>query len=131
MNFDPTVSIVMCTYNGARFLEQQLQSLVHQTYRITEILVFDDASVDGTTAIVKKFMEQFDFIKLTINHNNIGFNKNFEKAVQAANGDVIAICDQDDYWLSTKIEKMIQAWKPECPLIYCGALSFDKEVPKQ
>ena len=130
MNIKPTVSIVMCTYNGAMFLEQQLQSLVHQTYPIQEVLVFDDASVDGTPAIVKKFIEHYDYIKLTINLKNIGFNKNFEQAVRAASGDVIAFCDQDDFWVSTKIEKMIQAWKPECPLIYCGALSFDKEVPQ-
>ena len=131
MNDKPTVSIVMCTYNGAMFLDQQLQSLVTQTYPVQEILVFDDASIDGTPSIVKKFQQQYGNIQLTINPKNIGFNKNFEQALKAAGGDVIAICDQDDYWVETKIEKMVMSWKPGCPLIYCGALSFVTELPKQ
>ncbi|MCY7421576.1 MAG: glycosyltransferase [Chitinophagaceae bacterium] len=131
MNFTPTVSIVMCTYNGAMFLEEQLQSLVQQTYPIQELLVFDDASVDGTPAILKRFADEYNFIQLHINPKNIGFNKNFEQALKAANGDLIAICDQDDIWVDTKIEKMVKGWKPKCPLIYCGALSFVNEVPQQ
>lgn len=131
MNFTPIVSIVMCTYNGALFLEEQLQSLVQQTYPIQELLVFDDASVDGTPAILKRFADKYNFIKLHINPKNIGYNKNFEQALKDASGDVIALCDQDDIWVDTKIEKMVKSWKPECPLIYCGALSFVNEVPQQ
>ena len=131
MNTKPTISVVMCTYNGAKFLEEQLQSLVTQSYPIQEILIFDDASVDGTPSIVKKFQQQYSNIQLHINPKNFGFNKNFEQGLQAANADVIAICDQDDVWVESKLEKMMAAWKNECPLIYCGALSFVTEVPGQ
>lgn len=92
--------------------------------------MFDDASVDGTPSIVKKFQQQYGNIQLTINPKNIGFNKNFEQGLQAVNADVIAICDQDDVWVATKLEKMIAAWKNECPLIYCGALSFVDAIPQ-
>lgn len=124
-----TVSIAMCTYNGSSFIEDQLKSIVAQTYPIKELLIFDDASTDSTTQILNRFALKYSFIKVSVNTSNIGFTKNFEQAVKAASGDVIAIADQDDIWVETKIEKMINAWRIESSLIYCGAVMFSNKLP--
>ncbi len=126
----PTVSVVMCTFNGALFVEEQLRSVISQTYPLNELLIFDDASTDGTPTILHQFAANHPSVKVNINPQNIGFTQNFEQAVKAASGDVIAICDQDDIWVECKIEKMLAAWRPESPLIYCGALLFSTTFPK-
>lgn len=123
------VSVIMCTYNGALYVQEQLNSILGQTYPIAEILVFDDASTDNTTQIVTEIAAKNGVIKLTVNEKNIGFNKNFEQALKAASGNVIAIADQDDIWVDTKIEKMLKAWKEECPVIYCDSILFSDTPP--
>lgn len=123
------VSIVLCTYNGARFLRQQLDSLVGQTYPVYELLVFDDRSSDDTVKILNEYATQFPFVKVNVNAQNLGYTRNFEQALHRASGDVIAISDQDDVWMLDKIEKMMKAWKPEHPLIYCNSYIFKDELP--
>jgi glycosyltransferase involved in cell wall biosynthesis len=125
-----TISIAMCTYNGSLYIEDQLKSIISQTYPIKELLIFDDASTDATVDIVKRFEMQYPFIKIHVNKTNVGFTKNFEQAVKAATGDIIAIADQDDIWVNTKIEKLMNAWRDECPLIYSGALMFTDKLPQ-
>ncbi len=124
-----SVSVVMCTYNGTAFVEEQLQSILQQTYPLTEILIFDDASTDKTVAVLQTIAASHSIIRLHFNKTNLGFTRNFEQAMLAATSDVIAIADQDDIWKNTKIEKMIAAWKPEVPLIYCDSVRFNGIVP--
>lgn len=128
-NSKSLVSVVMCTYNGEQFVEQQIRSIISQTYPIYELLVFDDSSTDNTVSIVSAIASEYPFIKVIVNKKNIGFVKNFEQAIQSATGDVIAISDQDDIWINTKIEKMIKAWNPGCPLIYCNSYVFSDIPP--
>ena len=123
------VSVVMCTYNGSLFVKDQLQSIIQQTYPIKEIIIYDDASTDDTVKIINEIAESNAIIKLFVNEKNIGFTKNFEKALRAAEGDIIAISDQDDIWIESKIEKLITAWKHECPVIYCASTVFFKAIP--
>jgi glycosyltransferase involved in cell wall biosynthesis len=123
------VSVVMCTYNGALYVEEQLNSILQQTYPLLELLVFDDCSTDNTIEIIKAVASGNSIIKLHQNKNNIGFTKNFEQALKGASGDIIAISDQDDIWMKTKIEEMIKAWKQECPLIYCESKLFFDAIP--
>ena len=123
------VSVVVCTYNGEAFVQEQMNSIIAQTYPLYEILVFDDASTDNTVEKVKAIAGQFPNIKLAVNERNIGFTKNFEQAIKAASGDVIAIADQDDIWIDTKIEKMMNAWKEPHSLIYCDSTGFTDVLP--
>lgn len=105
---EPLVSIALCTYNGGRFLSQQLDSILTQTYRNLEIVIVDDCSTDNTIDIVAQYAQKDNRIKFYRNENNLGFNKNFEKTVRLTNGDYISISDQDDIWLPGKIETLVK-----------------------
>ena len=109
MNKLPQVSIALCTYNGAKFLEQQLDTLVNQTYKNIEIVVVDDCSTDGTLVILNKYAIQYPQFQVYQNKNNLGFTRNFEKVVNLCKGDLIALCDQDDIWHPQKIELQVNA----------------------
>lgn len=104
---EKTVSVVMCTYNGAKYLREQLDSIISQTYPIYELIIQDDCSTDDTVAIVKEYMEKYSFIKLYINEHNLGFNQNFKSAAMKATGDYVALSDQDDVWFPNKLEKQV------------------------
>ena len=103
------ISVVMCTYNGARFIREQLDSILNQTYPIYELIVQDDCSTDETVEIVKEYQVRFPQvdIKIYINEKNLGFNRNFLTAIQKAKGEYIAIADQDDIWLLNKLEVLL------------------------
>lgn len=131
MNKPVTVSVVLCTYNGSKFLEEQLRSILEQSYPIHELLIFDDASADETLAIVQRYAAQYPVIKWKANETNLGFVKNFEQAILAATGEVIAISDQDDVWLKDKIRNMINAWDGRFPLIHCGSQLFSGTPPRK
>ena len=73
MESQPLVSVVMCTYNGEKYIDEQLDSLVKQTYRHIEIVIVDDVSKDETISIVKKWMEKDSRISLHQNENNLGY----------------------------------------------------------
>lgn len=104
-----SLSIVLCTYNGARFLRPQLDSLLEQTLLPDEILVQDDGSTDETEAIVREYMAKHDFIHFVRNEGEHGVNANFFSALRRAKGDYLAICDQDDIWVHDKLEKQLAA----------------------
>src|SRR6187431_132670 len=104
----PLISIVLCTFNGARFLEEQIESILNQTYPNIELLISDDASIDDSIMILKKY-EHHPLVKLFYNKQNVGFSKNFECAAMLTNGDYIAFSDQDDIWLPNKIENLYKA----------------------
>lgn len=103
----PLVSIALCTYNGERFLREQLNSLIAQNYKNLELIIVDDASTDLTTSILQEYQSEHPFIKLYLNSVNIGFNENFKKAINLCSGTYIAIADQDDIWLPQKIELLV------------------------
>jgi glycosyltransferase involved in cell wall biosynthesis len=100
------ISIAMCTYNGERFLEQQLQSIIKQTYENLEIVIVDDSSTDNTLSIIKEYAGKDKRIKWYQNETNIGFNRNFERALKLCAGKYIAISDQDDIWEPQKIQRL-------------------------
>ena len=108
---DRKVSIVMCTYNGAAFLKEQLETIVNQTYPIHEIIIQDDDSTDGTWDILQTYAQQYPSIKLFHNEIRKGVNHNFLSAIRLAarrGGQFIAISDQDDIWELNKIERQIK-----------------------
>ena len=98
------ISIAMTTYNGEKYLREQLDSILTQTYKNFELIICDDCSKDKTRKILTEYEQKDNRIKIYFNEENLGFKKNFEKAISFCNGDYIAFCDQDDVWNSTKLE---------------------------
>jgi glycosyltransferase involved in cell wall biosynthesis len=94
----------MATYNGANFLEQQLESLSKQTRLPAELIICDDTSGDATVDIIKRFSETAPFpVKLVVNEQRLGWRGNFLKAASLCTSEYIAYCDQDDIWLPEKL----------------------------
>jgi glycosyltransferase involved in cell wall biosynthesis len=114
----PLVSVVMCTYNGEKFIRAQVGSILQQTYENLELIIVDDASTDQTVSILNEYVRQDKRIKIVINEKNLGYNKNFEKAFGLANGEYIAPSDQDDIWDASKIETMMNKWTSGSLFIY-------------
>lgn len=114
------VSVILATYNGEAYLEQQLQSLFAQSYANTEIIAVDDSSTDNTVSILNKYALQYTNMKVYVNEKNIGFIKNFEKGCTLSKGELIAFCDQDDYWHSEKIKKLAEGIGDHS-IIYCDS----------
>jgi len=105
----PKVSIVIASYNGYKYLEEQLMSLINQTYRNLEIIINDDCSIDGTYSLLQQWKLKYpELIHISQNTKNYGWIKNFEIAFSKATGDIIAYCDQDDIWNNKKIEKCVE-----------------------
>lgn len=102
------VSIAMATYNGEKFLQEQLDSILSQTHSELEIIICDDRSSDATFAILEEYAIRDKRIKLFFNAENIGLVKNFEKALSLCNGGYIALADQDDIWEKEKISTLLR-----------------------
>ncbi len=100
---DRTVSVVMCTYNGAKYLREQLDSIVRQTYPVLELIIQDDGSTDGTKDILDEYGAKYPNISVYYNDPPKGINGNFISCIRRAKGDYIAISDQDDIWEADKI----------------------------
>ena len=117
------VSVVLCTYQGARFLAEQLQSILAQTQRPDEIIVSDDASTDATVAIAEEMLRGSDIAyEIHVNTQNIGFRQNFAQAMQRASGDILFLSDQDDVWHPEKIARMLVPFeRPETLLAFHDA----------
>lgn len=98
------ISVALCTYNGGRYLEAQLESILGQTRLPAELVVCDDGSTDDTLAILERFRQRAPFaVRLESNPETLGSTKNFEKAITLCSGDLIATCDQDDVWYADKL----------------------------
>ena len=122
------VSVVMCTYNGSRFVAEQIASICLQTYANLEIIIVDDASTDNTFEIVNQYADRDKRIRPFKNEKNLGFNLNFNRACKLATGNFIAIADQDDVWDSTKVEKLLTKIDedPDTLLVHCISARFEK-----
>jgi glycosyltransferase involved in cell wall biosynthesis len=114
---NPLVSIALCTYNGAAYLAQQLDTLVAQTYPNIEIVVVDDNSTDDTYNILSDYAAKYPQFNIQQNPKNLGFVKNFERAATLCEGELIALCDQDDLWHPEKIALQVEHIK-DSVLIY-------------
>ena len=97
-------SVAMCTYNGQNYIEEQLRSILEQSIPIDEIVICDDGSIDDTFSIIGRFIESGAPIRLIQNSKTLGYTRNFEKAICLCSGDIIFLADQDDIWMSNKVE---------------------------
>jgi len=112
------ISIAMGTYNGARFIREQLNSLQAQTYAPLELVICDDQSSDDTAAIVRDFASTAPFpVRFQVNEARLGFADNFLKASLLCEGELIAFCDQDDVWYPDKLESCGAMFQSEHTLL--------------
>ena len=130
MKQNKSVSVVMCTYNGAsRHLREQLDSIFAQTVMPLEIVVQDDGSTDNTMAVLAEYAAKspggVDF-RVYRNAAQQGINRNFFSAMRRARGELIAVCDQDDIWLPTKIEEQAEHMKPGVMMCVCRSQPFSE-----
>jgi glycosyltransferase involved in cell wall biosynthesis len=124
-------SVAMCTYNGSRFLEEQLDSIVGQTCPPDEIVICDDGSSDDTLDIAETCLRDWQgTVHIEQNQKNLGFVKNFEKAIGLCHGDIIFLSDQDDVWHREKIEVMMHAFEehPEAAMVFHDAALVDQHL---
>jgi glycosyltransferase involved in cell wall biosynthesis len=100
------LSIALCTYNGAKFLREQLDSFVMQTRRPDELIICDDWSSDDTVKLAETFAASAPFpVSVHVNASNLGIGGNFEGAMRRCTGDIIFLADQDDVWLPSKLAR--------------------------
>jgi glycosyltransferase involved in cell wall biosynthesis len=104
------ISVALATYNGASFLNDQLQSIFNQTLKPFEIIVCDDRSTDQTHTILQAYQDK-GLLKFQINDTSLGVIKNFQKTISFCRGEYIALSDQDDIWMPEKLEQCIKEMK--------------------
>lgn len=102
------VSIALTTYNGEKYLRGQLDSILLQTIQDFEVVVCDDRSCDSTWCILEEYARKDLRFKIHRNEKNLGFLRNFERAISLCTGDYIALCDQDDIWLNNHVQILLE-----------------------
>ena len=106
-NSELRISVAMCTFNGGRYLEEQLESIAGQTRLPYELILCDDGSTDDTIAILKRFEAKAPFpVTIVQNKVQMGSTRNFDQSIGLARGEFIALCDQDDRWLPYKLQRL-------------------------
>lgn len=120
------VSIAMATCNGARFLEEQIRSILSQTHSDLELVISDDASTDGTLNIALEFQRNHCNVRVFSHDSTLGVTANFERAIGHCLGSYVAIADQDDIWKPEKIERLLLAIG-DADAAYCDSELVDEK----
>ncbi|WP_279134150.1 glycosyltransferase family 2 protein [Megasphaera elsdenii] len=127
------ISVAMCTYNGEKFLEEQLNSIIHQSKQPDEIVICDDGSKDQTVEKAKEILSKWPGVsKIVENDHNLGYRMNFQKAISLCQGDIIFLSDQDDVWNEKKIEfvEQVFAAHPDVDMVFHDAELVDEQLNK-
>jgi len=132
MSNNPTIAVLMATYNGEKFLKEQLDSILAQTYQHFNIYISDDGSTDATVNILSSYQKQYpEKFFYTVNELNLGVVKNFEWLIQNSNEEYIALADQDDIWKSNKLEselnKLISIENNEPAMVHSDLTMIDAD----
>ena len=124
------LSAAICTFNGEKYIEKQLNSIINQQTLVNEIIICDDGSTDNTIPIILAIKEHTHNLKIDIynNEKNLGVRKNFEKAISLCTGDIIFLADQDDIWLPHKTEYIVNYFNnnPQVNLVFSDAILIDE-----
>jgi glycosyltransferase involved in cell wall biosynthesis len=123
------ISVAMTTYNGARFLQEQLQSIADQSCLPEQVVIVDDRSFDNTKDLIEAFAASAPFpVDLHVNETTLGPMRNFQRAVELCNGEIIALCDQDDRWHPEKLFQIKEAFsaRPNVGLVFSDAKLIDE-----
>jgi glycosyltransferase involved in cell wall biosynthesis len=124
MSITSRISIAIAVYNGERFIQEQLETLVSQLRLPDEVVVSDNASTDRTLEIVRRFGQSAPFqVHFTVNSQNLGIGQNFDCALRRCTGDIICLCDSDDVWYPDKLLKIAALFEsdPEVALVLSDA----------
>lgn len=124
------ISVALCTYNGEKYLPEQLESIRQQSVPVDELVVCDDGSQDGTLDILHKLAGEVYFpVRIYKNETTLGSTKNFEKCLLLCRGDIIFCCDQDDAWRSDRVEKQTRYLRdhPDIDAVFSNALVMDDD----
>ena len=115
----PRLSIALGTFNGERYLPEQLDSILRQTCQPYEVVVGDDGSSDGTLKILEKFVAQCAFpVRVIRNEVNLHFTGNFMNIASECTGDYVVFCDQDDVWADTKLAELDASIREQAADLY-------------
>jgi glycosyltransferase involved in cell wall biosynthesis len=124
------VSVALCTYNGENFLSEQIDSILNQTIKVSEIIVCDDGSSDNTKKILSEYQSKFpEIFKIYFNEKNLMSVKNFERSISLCSKDIIFLADQDDVWLNNKVEKYLDYFKeyPEISVLCSNGYGINEK----
>src|SRR5229473_3497394 len=127
----PSVSVALCTYNGVKYLQEQLDSIASQEMKVAEIVISDDGSSDSTSEVVAAFSRKHAaLVRFRKNANRLGYTKNFEQAISLCRGDIIFLSDQDDFWFPNKVERVAHAFahNKQCAVVAAGAIVADQNL---
>ena len=125
MKRDYFVSVAMATYNGEKYIKEQLDSILSQLSINDELIISDDGSKDGTVDIINKYIKKDKRIKL-FDGPKKGVIKNFENAISYCSGKYIFLSDQDDIWMNNKVEKVLLTFNNErCTCVVHDAVVFN------
>ena len=128
-DLQPRISVALCTCNGERYLAEQLDSLRKQTHPPYELVVCDDASQDGSVAILESFATLAPFpVRISLNPQRLGISANFEQAIRLCAGNVIALCDQDDVWQPNKLALFAEMFAMGMDWVCCDAEVSDSDM---
>ena len=119
------ISVCMATYNGEKYIKEQLESILSQLDENDEVIVSDDHSTDNTLDIVKDFKDSR--IKIYSNELDKGYSKNFENSITHSSGDIIFLSDQDDVWMPNKVELMLKQLN-NADLVISDAIITDENL---
>jgi glycosyltransferase involved in cell wall biosynthesis len=125
------LSVVLCTFNGSRYLDAQLQSILEQTRLPDEVIACDDCSIDDTVEILNRFASKVPFpVRVTMNAENLRTSRNFQQGIEQAHGDVIVLADQDDVWQPEKLDRLERTLldSPEAGFVFSDATVVDSEL---
>lgn len=124
MKKEPLVSVIMPVYNGERFLKESLDSILYQTYKHIEVIIINDGSTDNTSNILKSYRDTR--IKILVNEPNQGLVRSLNRAINEAQGTLLARMDADDIALSRRIQTQVSIFEKQPELALCGSDYFLK-----
>ena len=133
---NPKLCILLASYNGEKYISEQLDSIINQTYKNWELIIRDDGSKDETVTILNKYEKKDERIKvLRDDKGNLGFLKNFEELLYNAKEEFVLFSDQDDFWLKNKLEKFVEKIRDldekvlsKPLLVHCNSLVCDEKL---
>ena len=125
-----SLSVALASYNGERYLGEQLDSIARQTRLPDELVICDDASTDSTADIVREFARRAPFTVRFLQHERMGSTANFELAIAECRGDIIFLCDQDDVWYPDKVKTIEAVFidKPDTGAVFTDADVVDENL---
>ena len=125
------IEILMATYNGEKYIKEQIESIISQTYKNWNLLIRDDGSTDRTLDIIREFIVKDKRIKLLIDDKgNLGYVKNFEELLKKSKAEYIFLCDQDDIWENEKLEKSLFYLKEKKVIIHNAKIFYTEKKIK-